>query len=100
VQFQLEIGPQTNTLPVGAESNAAADSSVVTKKRHTQQTGGGVGGGGKPKEWLNAWRLEMSPGYVRDGDDDAAGDPATMAVGQQDAVAHLRQLYKPQPVDR
>lgn len=106
VQFQLELGPQTNTLPIGADaiSNAATAAAAATKKRHTQFGGGSVD---KPKEWLNAWRLEMSPGYVPDEDSGGGGggggkaaDEVPAAVGLSDAVAHLRQLYKPQPVDR
>lgn len=94
VQFQLELGPQTNTLPIGGAASAPA----VANKRHATV---GQGGGGKPKDWLNAWRLQMSPGYVADESINAvSGEVADGSVGDgsSDAVAHLRQLYKPQPI--
>lgn len=98
VQFQLELGPQTNTQPIGA---AAGASGAAAKKRHAAAAAA-PGGGVKPKDWLNAWRLHMSPGYVPD-DDDRAADAGHVTVdgggggGPADAVAHLRQLYKLQP---
>lgn len=95
VQFQLELGPQTNTLPIGDGANPAA----AAKKRHATTAGGHV-----PGDWLNRWRFQMSPGYVRqDGEQIAAGHQTGELsdgggdAGISDAVAHLRQLYKPQP---
>lgn len=92
VQFQLELGPQTNTQPIGAESNA-----VAAKKRHaTAAQAGGIDG--KSRDWLNKWRLQMSPGYVADEGSDAATEHKAETTGSMDAVSHLRQLYKPQPI--
>jgi len=95
VQFQLELGPQTNTQPIGAD--ASNDASAASKKRHAAA----APDGGLPRDWLNKWRLQMSPGYVA-GDDDghlvATDDHAPAATGgRMDVLAHLRQLYKPQP---
>ncbi|VVC45821.1 Hypothetical protein CINCED_3A005459 [Cinara cedri] len=93
VQFQLELGPQTNTLPIGDGANAAA--AAVAKKRHATAAGDHV-----PGDWLNRWRFQMSPGYVgQDGEQIAAGHQTGELSdgGISDAVAHLRQLYKPQP---
>lgn len=99
VQFQLELGPQTNTQPIGAAA-AGMSGGAMAKKRHASATPAG-GGGVKPKDWLNAWRLQMSPGYVPDdGVDRAAGAGHVVTAdddGPADAVAHLRQLYKLQP---
>ncbi|XP_027843704.2 uncharacterized protein LOC114124606 [Aphis gossypii] len=99
VQFQLELGPQTNTLPIGGAASAPA----VANKRHATVGQGSGLSGGKPKDWLNAWRLQMSPGYVADESNNAvSGEVAGGSVGDgdgsSDAVAHLRQLYKPQPI--
>lgn len=101
MQFQLELGPQTNTQPIGADAVAAAANDVAaSKKRHAAA----APGGGLPRDWLSKWRLQMSPGYVA-GDDDydggqtaATDDHAPAAAGGRvDVVAHLQQLYKPQP---
>ncbi|KAF0753178.1 Uncharacterized protein FWK35_00009258, partial [Aphis craccivora] len=67
VQFQLELGPQTNTLPIGGAASAPA----VANKRHATVGQGSGLSGGKPKDWLNAWRLQMSPGYVADESNNA-----------------------------
>lgn len=101
VQFQLELGPQINTQPIGAA--ATAETNAATKKRHATSA---LAAGAKPKEWLNKWRLQMSPGYVADDETAAAGGASaatstatdTAAKVPLDAVAHLRQLYKPQPM--
>lgn len=96
VQFQLELGPQTNTLPIGGGTGSSA--AVVAKKRHAT-VGQGDGLRGKPKDWLNAWRLQMSPGHVADDEsDNAVSGQVADGDGTMDAVAHLRQLYKPQPM--
>lgn len=95
VQFQLEIGPQSNTLPIGAEATADAPS----KKRHVQMSGGNS----NPQEWLNLWRLKMSPGYVpEEGEEeevDSNREEGTAGNSPSETVAHLRQLYRPQPID-
>jgi len=98
VQFQLELGPQTNTLPIGGSAGAASAPSVANKRHATVGQGSGSSGG-KPKDWLNAWRLQMSPGYVADDESNnvVSGEVAG-GDGSSDAVAHLRQLYKPQPI--
>lgn len=99
VQFQLELGPQTNTVPIGG-ANAV---NAVAKKRHvaTSIDGSGV----KSTDWLNKWRLQMSPGYVPDGDQqnlvmagERSDNAAATGNNPSDTVAHLRQLYKPQPI--
>ncbi|XP_026817441.1 uncharacterized protein LOC113556595 [Rhopalosiphum maidis] len=98
VQFQLELGPQTNTLPIGGN---AASAPAVANKRHATVGQDSDSSGGKPKDWLNAWRLQMSPGYVADESNNVvSGEVAGGSVGDgsSDAVAHLRQLYKPQPM--
>jgi hypothetical protein len=100
VQFQLELGPQTNTQPIGAAaagtSGGGGGGTAAASKRHATVA---PAGGGKPKDWLNAWRLQMSPGYVPadDGGRRAETGHADDHGGPADAVAHLRQLYKPQP---
>lgn len=91
VQFQLELGPQTNTLPIGGDANPGA--AAAAKKRHATVTP--TRSGNAPKDWLNKWRFQMSPGYVPlDSEQLPAGE---QTAGISDAVAHLRQLYKPQP---
>lgn len=100
VQFQLELGPQTNTLPIGGSAGASAASApAVASKRHATVGQGSGSSGGKPKDWLNAWRLQMSPGYVADDESNnvVSGEVAG-GDGSSDAVQHLRQLYKPQPI--
>lgn len=91
IQFQLELGPQINTSPIG---NAANSAGAAAKKRHAMDSGN------VPKDWLNKWRFQMSPGYVPK-DFEQTPDREQNAVpgnaGISDAVAHLRQLYKPQP---
>ncbi|XP_025199575.1 uncharacterized protein LOC112597657 [Melanaphis sacchari] len=97
VQFQLELGPQTNTLPIGGTASTPA----VANKRHATVGQGSGSNGGKPKDWLSAWRLQMSPGYVADESNNAVSGEApggSAGDGSMDAVAHLRQLYKPQPM--
>jgi hypothetical protein len=105
VQFQLELGPQTNTLPIGGSAGASAASApAVANKRHAtvERVNKGSGSsGGKPKDWLNAWRLQMSPGYVADDESNNVVSGEVMGSsggGPSDMVAHLRQLYKPQPI--
>lgn len=94
VQFQLELGPQTNTRPIGADATAA---DVPAKKRNVPIN---VGGNSSPQEWLNMWRLKMNPGYVPDeGEEVDNNRDGTVENGPSVAVAHLRQLYKPQPTD-
>lgn len=95
VQFQLELGPQTNTLPIGAGASTA---DVPAKKRHVPINSGG---NSNPQEWLNMWRLKMNPGYASDDKEevDDNSDEETVSNGPLEAVAHLRQLYKPQPTD-
>jgi len=101
VQFQLELGPQTNTLPIGGGAGASAASApAVANKRHATVGQGSGSSDGKPTDWLNAWRLQMSPGYVADDESNnmVSGETAVGGGGSLDAVAHLRQLYKPQPM--
>ncbi|XP_050439534.1 uncharacterized protein LOC126845001 [Adelges cooleyi] len=89
VQFQLELGPQKYTQPIGPTK--ADDSS--SKKRHVPATQG------KPNDWLNNWRLQMNPGYVDDvhseGSDnnDLNAPQQSTEMVDSDTVMHLKQLY-------
>ncbi|KAL4104831.1 hypothetical protein QTP88_020107 [Uroleucon formosanum] len=102
VQFQLELGPQTNTLPIGGSAVANTGSTpAVANKRHATVGQSSGSSGGKPKDWLNVWRLQMSPGYVADDESNnvVSSEVVDSSGGESlDAVAHLRQLYKPQPI--
>lgn len=112
VQFQLELGPGTYTKPIGSEeTNPAA--AAAAKKRHAaaaasassgSQSGDGAGSS-VLKDWLNAWRTQLNKGGGGGGDDAGSyamatddGDVPSVGGGMSDAVTHLRQLYKPQPM--
>jgi len=87
-------------LPIGGSAGASAASApAVATKRHATVVQGSGTSGGKAKDWLNAWRLQMSPGYVADDEsNNVVSSEVAGGGGSLDAVAHLRQLYKPQPI--
>ncbi|XP_050531290.1 uncharacterized protein LOC126899995 [Daktulosphaira vitifoliae] len=88
VQFQVELGPQTHTRPIGPSSETP---DTTSKKRH-------VVASNKPVDWLNKWRLQMNPGYTDDvHNEDIVEDNSPMSLQSEsvnsDTLAHLRQLY-------
>ncbi|XKL65825.1 hypothetical protein PGB90_009245 [Kerria lacca] len=93
-QVQFEIGPQTNTQPIGP--NATANNGKASKKRqtHSATPKRNLDGMNPSEKWLNTWKLNMN-------EDENQQLPQESQVRVSDPtkenfsfVSHLRQLYR------
>ncbi|CAH0391206.1 unnamed protein product [Bemisia tabaci] len=93
VQIQLELGPQTNTQPIGPNAEAPA----ASKKRQTNQPPGNRAPAPQPPrettkgQWIDSWQSTMADSPSLDKEKLLAYDPTKR---QEGIVNHLRQLYK------
>ncbi|PSN54015.1 hypothetical protein C0J52_10167 [Blattella germanica] len=95
-QVLLELGPQTNTQPLGPDGDSKRRRQIQRLQRpsHTVSNTDVVGDtpGGK---WLSSWKSGfVNPKYTKHEAEDMPEVVSNPLIGKENVASHLQQLYK------